>query len=259
EREFLHRRVSQLGIMKCLADVVDRMLRRFVLSDEGSADCHVGYSQVKEEHFSRPGFLHGWSPAQGFFDSFQRLLALQSPLELMILLNCVEERLTPFLALRHGTRSVDEYEREFTRLGVFVLDLVSTETKRAHRFTYRLLPAVRHNIVDHGVQTYARTVAIAQEVDASIRREAIQSPAQLVAQPPVQPIVAQPSKNQKKRKFRTTFDDRRTRPRQTPASPTCGKRHRGKYLVGQNICFFCRQPGHISPNYPERLQQQPQQ
>ncbi|CAA0809136.1 Unknown protein, partial [Striga hermonthica] len=52
---------------------------------------------------------------------------------------------------------------------------------------------VRHNIVGHDVQTYARAVAIAQEVDASIRREAVQTPAQPVAQPPAQPKVAQPS------------------------------------------------------------------
>ncbi|CAA0819817.1 Unknown protein, partial [Striga hermonthica] len=140
-----------------------------------------------------------------------------------------------FLSLTQGTRSVDEYEREFTRLGAFVLDFVGTEAKRAHRFTDGLRPAVRHNIVIHGVQTDARTVAIAQEVDASIRREAIQTPAQPVAQPPAQPKVAQPSKNQKKRKFRTTLDDRRTRPRQIPACPTCGKHHRGECLVGRNI------------------------
>ncbi|CAA0819406.1 Unknown protein, partial [Striga hermonthica] len=62
-----------------------------------------------------------------------------------------------FLALIQGTRTVDEYEREFTRLGAFVPDLVGTEAKRAHRFTDGLRPAVRHNIVGHGVQTYART------------------------------------------------------------------------------------------------------
>ncbi|CAA0824553.1 Unknown protein, partial [Striga hermonthica] len=44
-----------------------------------------------------------------------------------------------------------------------------------------------------------------------------------------------------------------------PTCPTCGKHHRGECLVGQNICFLCLQPGHISPNCPERLQQQPQQ
>ncbi|CAA0807099.1 Unknown protein, partial [Striga hermonthica] len=86
-----------------------------------------------------------------------------------------------FLALRQGTRFVDEYEREFTRLGAFVPDLVSTEAKRAHRFTDGLLPAVRHNIVGHGVQTYARTVAIAQEVDASIQKLSRHQPSQLLS------------------------------------------------------------------------------
>ncbi|CAA0829039.1 Unknown protein, partial [Striga hermonthica] len=135
-----------------------------------------------------------------------------------------------FLALTQGTHSVDEYEREFTRLRAFVPDLVGTEAKRAHRFTDGLRPTVCHNIVGNGVQTYTRTVAIAQEVDASIRQEAAQTPAPPVVQPPAQPNVAQSSKNQEKRKFRTTFDDRRTRPRQTPACQTCGKRHRGECL-----------------------------
>ncbi|CAA0821925.1 Unknown protein, partial [Striga hermonthica] len=139
-----------------------------------------------------------------------------------------------FLALTQGTRTVDEYEREFTRLGAFVPDLVGTEAKRAHRFTDGLRPTVRHNIVGHGVQTYARAVAIAQEVDASIRREATQTPAQPVAQPPAQPKVAQPSTNQKKRKLRGGPDNWRTHPRQYPECPTCGKHHRGECLVGQN-------------------------
>ncbi|CAA0824207.1 Unknown protein, partial [Striga hermonthica] len=77
-----------------------------------------------------------------------------------------------FLSLKQGTCSVDEYEREFTRLAAFVPDLVCTEAQRAHRFTDGLYPAVRHNIVGHGAHTYTRAVSNAQEVDASIRREA---------------------------------------------------------------------------------------
>ncbi|CAA0809447.1 Uncharacterized mitochondrial protein AtMg00860, partial [Striga hermonthica] len=61
-----------------------------------------------------------------------------------------------FLALQQGTRTVDEYERELTRLAAFVLDLVRTEAQRAQRFIDGLFPAVRHNIVGHGTQTYAR-------------------------------------------------------------------------------------------------------
>ncbi|CAA0841239.1 Unknown protein, partial [Striga hermonthica] len=121
-----------------------------------------------------------------------------------------------FLSLQQGTRSVDEYE-EFTRLAGFVPDLVRTEAQRAHRFIDGLYPAVRHNIVGHGTQTYAHAVAIAQEVDASIRREAVReqsqpsAPAQSSSAPllPLALPVAQPPKNNK-RKGKGAQTDRRT-------------------------------------------------
>ncbi|CAA0830272.1 Unknown protein, partial [Striga hermonthica] len=153
-----------------------------------------------------------------------------------------------FLPLKQGTRSVDEYEREFTLLGAFVPDLVSTEAKRSRRFTDGLLPAVRHNIVGHGVQTYARTVTIAQEVDASIRREANHdrlqpiTPDQPSATPSTQPAIVQQPKD-KKRKGKGFQIDRRIRPRQPgttkpqqiPPCTTCGRPHRGECHFRQDI------------------------
>ncbi|CAA0831249.1 Unknown protein, partial [Striga hermonthica] len=47
-----------------------------------------------------------------------------------------------FLALQQGTHTVDEYEREFTRLAAFVPDLVDTEAQSAQRFIDGLYPAV---------------------------------------------------------------------------------------------------------------------
>ncbi|CAA0818932.1 Unknown protein, partial [Striga hermonthica] len=139
-----------------------------------------------------------------------------------------------FLSLQQGTRSVDEYEREFTRLAGFVPDLVRTEAQRAQRFIDGLYPAVRHNIVGHGTQTYARAVSIAQEVDANIRREAVRdrsqpsAPAQSSAAPSALPVAQSPRNN--KRKGKGTQTDRRTRRRQqqTPQCPTCGRLHRGE-------------------------------
>ncbi|CAA0808373.1 Unknown protein, partial [Striga hermonthica] len=163
-----------------------------------------------------------------------------------------------FLSLQQGTHTVDEYEREFTRLGAFVPDLVSTEAKRSRRFTDGLLPAVRHNIVGHGTQTYARTVTIAQEVDASIWREANHGrlqpsgPVQSSTVPPIQPAVAQQPKD-KKRKGRGFQNDRRNhrrqqgaaRPQQIPPCTTCGRPHRGERHFGHDICYYCHQPGHF--------------
>ncbi|CAA0819350.1 Unknown protein, partial [Striga hermonthica] len=148
-----------------------------------------------------------------------------------------------FLSLKQGTRSVDEYEREFTRLGAFVLDPVRTEAQRAQRFIDELLPKVRHNIVGHGVQSYARTVIIAQEVDASIRREANHDRLQPVSStpsssaPPAQPATTPQQRYKNKRKNRGGQDDRRNRPRQQqpiPPCPTCGKIRRRDCLMGQN-------------------------
>ncbi|CAA0839461.1 Unknown protein, partial [Striga hermonthica] len=120
-----------------------------------------------------------------------------------------------FLSLKQGTRSVDEYEREFTRLAAFVPDLVRTEAQRAQRFIDGLYPAVRHNIVGHRTQTYARDASIAQEVDASIRREASRNRSQpsAPAQSSTAPPAAQPSK-EKKRKGKGAQTDRRTHQRQ---------------------------------------------
>ncbi|CAA0818842.1 Unknown protein, partial [Striga hermonthica] len=157
-----------------------------------------------------------------------------------------------FLALQQGTRTVDEYEREFTRLAAFVPDLVRTEAQRAQRFIDGLFPAVRHNIVGHGTQTYARAVSIAQEVDASIRRKTVRDRAQPSA--PVQPFAApsalpapQPAK-EKKRKGKGAQTDRRIRKRQQPIPPcpTCGRLHRGECHVGQDICYYCHEPGHFA-------------
>ncbi|CAA0834115.1 Unknown protein, partial [Striga hermonthica] len=174
-----------------------------------------------------------------------------------------------FLSLQQGTRTVDEYEREFTRLAAFVPDLVRTEAQRAQRFIDGLYPAVRHNIVGHGTQTYARAVSIAQEVDASIRREAVReqfqpsAPAQSSSVPPLPALPStQPPKNNK-RKGKGAPADKRTRRRlqQIPQCPTCRRLHRGECRFGQDVCYYCHEPGHFANRSPKKAQQhqQPQQ
>lgn len=32
--------------------------------------------------------------------------------------------------------------------------------------------------------------------------------------------------------------------------PKCGKNHGGECLAGQNVCYYCKQPGHSTLNCP---------
>ncbi|CAA0840471.1 Unknown protein, partial [Striga hermonthica] len=171
-----------------------------------------------------------------------------------------------FLSLKQGTRSVDEYEREFTRLAAFVPDLVRMEAQRAQCFIDELYPTVRHNIVGHGTQTYARAVSIAQEVDASIRMEANHdrlqpvAPAQSSTAPPMPPATAQPPKNNKRKGKGASMDKwTRRRLQQVPQCLTCGRLHRGECRLGQDICYYCHEPGHFANRCSKKAQQQPQQ
>ncbi|CAA0827396.1 Unknown protein, partial [Striga hermonthica] len=168
------------------------------------------------------------------------------------------ERYRVFLSLRQGTRTVDEYEREFTRLATFVPDLVRTEAQREQRFIDGLYPAVRHNILGHGTQTYARAVSIAQEVDASIRREAVRGQSSSVPPVPALPSTQPPKNNKRKDKGAQADKRARQRRQQIPQCPTCGRHHRGECHLGQDVCYYCHEPGHFANRCPKKAQQ-PQQ
>ncbi|CAA0828148.1 Unknown protein, partial [Striga hermonthica] len=120
-----------------------------------------------------------------------------------------------FLVLEQGNSTVDEYEREFTRLGFFVTYMVDTEEKRSNRFREGLLPKIHHNLAGHVSLSYADTVTRAQKIDVSFQREAARVQSQPIILPVVQPAIqplAQPvpnqhAKNKNKRKVRGQQDD----------------------------------------------------
>ncbi|CAA0816886.1 Unknown protein, partial [Striga hermonthica] len=43
-----------------------------------------------------------------------------------------------------------------------------------------------------------------------------------------------------------------------PVCGTCGCAHRGECLAGQNVCYNCKKPGHMTKECPDRQQPQPQ-
>ncbi|CAA0810107.1 Unknown protein, partial [Striga hermonthica] len=174
-----------------------------------------------------------------------------------------------FLDMEQEERSVDEYEREFTRLAFFVPYLVDTDEKRARRFRDGLRDVIRNHLAGHGELSYVETVSRAQQIDASIKQKSQRVPKTTV-NPPAQPLVQQMPNQQanakNKRKWKAHQDERRNLPRgqgqagqqpqQVPNCGTCGKPHRGECLAGRDICYNCRKPNHNARNCPDRRQNQ---
>ncbi|KAL2462095.1 Pepsin-retropepsin like protein [Abeliophyllum distichum] len=48
--------------------------------------------------------------------------------------------------------------------------------------------------------------------------------------------------------------DNQTEAKASPSCTKCGKTHNGECLVGQGMCFYCKKPGHIIRDCPDRLQ-----
>ncbi|CAA0839434.1 Unknown protein, partial [Striga hermonthica] len=117
------------------------------------------------------------------------------------------------------------------------------------RFQEGLLPAIRHHVAGHCIQTYADIVVKAQEVDACFRRGDGQVQVQPLAQVPaissVQPMPVQQAKSTNKRKWKGPQNDQNNKHKQPgqanrpqlPACGTCGRPHRGECLAGRTFAI----------------------
>ncbi|CAA0839507.1 Unknown protein, partial [Striga hermonthica] len=97
-----------------------------------------------------------------------------------------------FYALQQGNLSVEEYEREFTRLSHFAPHMVDTDFKKSRRFLNGLQKDLRFVLSSHGSLTNAETILRAQQIAASQRLE-LDAAQQTVAQSRmIQPVSVQP-------------------------------------------------------------------
>ncbi|CAA0807148.1 Unknown protein [Striga hermonthica] len=103
-----------------------------------------------------------------------------------------------FLSLEQDDRTVDEYEREFTRLGFFVPHLIDTEEMRTRRFRGGLRGEIRHTLTAMGAMPYAETVSRAQQIAKSLMVEAsrVCAPVRQLVQPLALPQLAPPQQAQ---------------------------------------------------------------
>ena len=141
-----------------------------------------------------------------------------------------------FLELKQGTMTVMDYVTRFTELARFADDYVATKLAKVRRFENGLKLSIRGRIVglrlrdmDSMVRT---TLTIEREIEdaRSTRDVSVGSKRE-----------DQPSSSSGKRQKTSASHEFQDQGQDWASSQP-----------GQRICYFCRQPGHVRRDYPQR-------
>ncbi|CAA0832652.1 Uncharacterized mitochondrial protein AtMg00860, partial [Striga hermonthica] len=166
-----------------------------------------------------------------------------------------------------GTGTVEEYEREFTRMSAFAPHMVDTDLKKAHKFRDGLNQTLRMHVASQRDLFFDETVIRATQIESYQTLNVPAPSAQLV-----QPISsALPGSSSGKRKFDSRRDNRKgkrggnDRRGERPFARdqflrcrNCGRYHPGECRYTQRVCFNCMKPGHFFSACPEPPRQQAQ-
>ncbi|CAA0834936.1 Unknown protein, partial [Striga hermonthica] len=167
-----------------------------------------------------------------------------------------------FWDLTQGTGTVEEYEREFTRMRAFAPHMVDTDLKKAHKFWDGLSQTLRMHVASQANLSFDETVIRATQLESYQTLNVSVPSAHLV-----QPISsAPPGSSSGKRKFdsrrdnwkekRGGNDHRGERPFTRDQFSRCrnyGHYHPGECRYTLRVCFNCMKPGHFFSACPEPL------
>ncbi|XP_041011310.1 uncharacterized protein LOC121255088 [Juglans microcarpa x Juglans regia] len=154
-----------------------------------------------------------------------------------------ESRARQFMDLTQGTMTVDQYATKFMELSRYASYLIPDEEKKAEKFERGLDWRIRDRVRALKIRNFSELVNRATIVEEGIL-ESIEYNNQKKRQQQSQPLQSAPNKN--KRPHRDSRLGPQIGGQTYPTCSTCGRKHMGKCLYGQNVCFKCRKLNHLA-------------
>ncbi|XP_031286440.1 uncharacterized protein LOC116145148 [Pistacia vera] len=178
----------------------------------------------------------------------------------------ISSKLQEFISLQQGNMTVKEYSIKFNSLAKFAPILVSIPQTRLERFVGGLHPTIARDVMSghQPSQTYSEALTGAIRAEVYLRKETklalsptmASSPLQLGQSSSAEQVVSKDDKGKGKKGVlpKANRKDMKKKGQQRKGEinyyKKCRRRHRGECLVGTNVCFRCRQLGHIARDCP---------
>lgn len=159
-----------------------------------------------------------------------------------------------FVHLQQGDMSIAEYVAKFEELARFSphAQYAPTEEWKINQFEWGLRPEIRGNIGHMELTNYSTFVHKSYIVEDNLKK--VQEERQ---------VKWQQKKESEKfgQQLKVKTPQGKGKQVQTSSSPRtkkclkCGRDHGGECLVGKQVCYYCKQPGHMAPFCPIRQKQ----
>ncbi|XP_027192644.1 uncharacterized protein [Cicer arietinum] len=159
-----------------------------------------------------------------------------------------------FTHLQQGDMSVADYVAKFEELARFCAqaEYAPNDRWKINQFEWGLNPEIKSNLAQLEITSYATLVHKSYIVEESLR--SLKENRQLKWQQrrdvakSNQQLKVKTSPNKGKQPQNSVVPQARG-PRECPK---CGRSHPGECLYGKNVCFWCKIPGHMSQDCPQR-------
>ncbi|XP_035539634.1 uncharacterized protein LOC118344008 [Juglans regia] len=157
-----------------------------------------------------------------------------------------ESRARQFMDLTQGSMTVAQYATTFMELSRFAIYLIPDEEKKAEKFERGLDRRIREPVRTLSIRSFTELVTRATIAEEDLQ-ENIEYNNQRKRQQQQQP---QAVSHKDKRPHIMNHQGQPPAGQTYPTCATCGKRHLGRCMFGQNVCFKCGKPNHLARDCP---------